>query len=83
MMKILNSRYAMYFNKRHRLVGPFPPNLPLNDQIPLQSGSPQKDFYHVIAHEQAKRALEIAAQMNSKRCLQMWLHKQQAIARET
>ena len=40
---------------------PFSPNIPLNSQVSSNSGSPQKDFLHVIVHEQAKRALEIAA----------------------
>ncbi|MEH6907547.1 magnesium chelatase domain-containing protein [Neobacillus drentensis] len=40
---------------------PFLPNLTPNDKIPLFIDSPQRDFRHVIGHEQAKRALEIAA----------------------
>jgi magnesium chelatase family protein len=31
------------------------------NQMPLFSDTPQKDFCHVIGHEHAKRALEIAA----------------------
>ncbi|WHY86053.1 YifB family Mg chelatase-like AAA ATPase [Neobacillus novalis] len=40
---------------------PFHQSLSSNDQIPLFADQPQKDFRHVIGHEQAKRALEIAA----------------------
>lgn len=40
---------------------PFPHNITSNIQMPLFTDSPQKDFRHVIGHEQAKRALEIAA----------------------
>src|SRR4051812_22335222 len=39
----------------------FPPNQNQNDHIPLFTTLPQKDFRHVIGHEHAKRALEIAA----------------------
>ncbi|WML41528.1 YifB family Mg chelatase-like AAA ATPase [Neobacillus sp. OS1-2] len=40
---------------------PFHHTLTSNDQIPLFTNSHHKDFQHVIGHEQAKRALEIAA----------------------
>lgn len=40
---------------------PFLPQLPANDTMPQFSDSSHKDFCHVIGHEQAKRALEIAA----------------------
>ncbi|WP_066248371.1 YifB family Mg chelatase-like AAA ATPase [Neobacillus drentensis] len=39
----------------------FLPQIASNEQIPLFSDSPQKDFRLVIGHEQPKRALEIAA----------------------
>ncbi|MCQ6280025.1 YifB family Mg chelatase-like AAA ATPase [Bacillus sp. EB600] len=39
----------------------FFPTLPFEDQVPLFMELPQKDFCHVIGHESAKRALEIAA----------------------
>jgi magnesium chelatase family protein len=39
----------------------FLPNQYQNDQTPLFTTLLQKDFRHVIGHEQAKRALEIAA----------------------
>jgi len=40
---------------------PFLTNIPSNETTPLFTNSQQKDFRHVIGHEQAKRALEIAA----------------------
>ncbi|MFP7299069.1 magnesium chelatase domain-containing protein [Neobacillus niacini] len=39
----------------------FPHNLTSNDQMLQLTDLPQKDFRHVIGHDQAKRALEIAA----------------------
>ncbi|MBI0577949.1 YifB family Mg chelatase-like AAA ATPase [Neobacillus cucumis] len=38
-----------------------PPKSPQEERTPLFADRPQKDFFHVIGHEQAKRALEIAA----------------------
>lgn len=40
---------------------PMVPQLPSNDHIPTFSDAQQRDFRFVIGHEQAKRALEIAA----------------------
>lgn len=40
---------------------PFLPQLPANDTMPQFFDLSHKDFCHVIGHEQAKRALEIAA----------------------
>jgi magnesium chelatase family protein len=39
----------------------FPPQTSLEESVFLFDELPQKDFRHVIGHEQAKRALEIAA----------------------
>jgi magnesium chelatase family protein len=40
---------------------PFHLNPPISEQTPQFFDSPQKDFQHVIGHQKAKRALEIAA----------------------